>query len=66
MKCLQRGKYECWVEKSLFGVSLPNDPLGKIVAIHFVRTSFGLDPKTGMDSSPISPNNKFVERERKS
>ena len=65
MKCLQRGKYECWVEKSLFGVSLPNDPLEKIVAIHFVRTSFGLDPKTGLGSGPTSPNNKFVGRERK-
>ena len=30
-----------------------------------VRTSFGLDSKTGMDSSPTSPNNKFVERGRK-
>ena len=31
-----------------------------------VRTSFGLDSKTGVDSSPTSPNNKFVERGRKS
>ena len=30
-----------------------------------VRTSFGLDPKTGLDSDPTSPNNKFVERGRK-
>ena len=52
------------MEKSLFGVSLPNDPLEKIVAIHFVRTSFGLDPKTGLGSGPTSPNNKFVKRGR--
>ena len=31
-----------------------------------VRTSFGLDPKTGMDLGPTSPNNKFVESGRKS
>ena len=30
-----------------------------------VRTSFGLDSKTGLDSGPTSPNNKFVERGRK-
>ena len=30
-----------------------------------LRTSFGLDPKTGLGSSPTSPNNKFVECERK-
>ena len=26
-----------------------------------VRTRFGLNPKTGMDPSPQSPNNKFVK-----
>ena len=26
-----------------------------------VRTRFGLNPKTGMDPGPQSPNNKFVE-----
>ena len=31
-----------------------------------VRTSFGLDPKIGMYSGPTSPNNKLVERGRKS
>ena len=31
----------------------------------YVRTSFGLDPKTGLGSGPASPNNKFVERGRK-
>ena len=30
-----------------------------------VRTSFGLDSKTGLDLGPTSPNNEFVERERK-
>ena len=30
-----------------------------------VRTSFGLDPKTGLGSGLTSPNNKFVERGRK-
>ena len=30
-----------------------------------VRTSFGLDPKTGLDSGPTNPNNKFVECKRK-
>ena len=30
-----------------------------------VRTSFGLDSKTGLDSGPKSPNNEFVERGRK-
>ena len=30
-----------------------------------VRTSFGLDSKTGVDSGPTSLNNKFVEHERK-
>ena len=33
--------------------------------IFIVRTSSGLDSKTGLDSGPTSPNNKFVERERK-
>ena len=32
----------------------------------YVRTSFGLDSKTGLDSGPTSPNNRFVERGRKS
>ena len=31
-----------------------------------VRTSFGLDSKTGLDLGPTSPNNKFVKRRRKS
>ena len=31
-----------------------------------VRTSFGLNSKTGLDSGPTSPNNKCVERGRKS
>ena len=30
-----------------------------------VRTSFGLDPKTGLGFGPTSSNNKFVERGRK-
>ena len=30
-----------------------------------LRTSFGLDRKTGLGSGPTSPNNKFVECERK-
>ena len=30
-----------------------------------VRTSFGLDSKTRLDSSPTSPNNEFVERGKK-
>ena len=30
-----------------------------------VRTSFDLDSKIGLDSGPTSPNNKFVEHERK-
>ena len=30
-----------------------------------VRTSFGLNSKTGLDSGPTSPNNKFVEHGRK-
>ena len=36
------------------------------IQIIAVRISFGLDPKTGMDSGPTNPNNKFVKRERKS
>ena len=31
-----------------------------------VRTSFDSNPKTGMDLGLTSPNNKFVENERKS
>ena len=31
----------------------------------YVRTSFDSNPKTGMDSGPTSPNNKFVESGRK-
>ena len=31
-----------------------------------VRTSFDSNPKTGMDSGPTSPNNKFVESRKKS
>ena len=30
------------------------------------KDQFCLEPKTGMDSGPKSPNNKFVESERKS
>ena len=30
-----------------------------------VRSNFGLDPKTELGSGPTSPNNEFVERERK-
>ena len=30
-----------------------------------VKTNFDLDPKTGLDSGPTSPNNKFVECKRK-
>ena len=37
-----------------------------ILLIIIVRTSFGLDSKTGLDSSPTSPNNKFIESGRKS
>ena len=36
-----------------------------LIITKFVRTSFGLDSKIGMDSGPISPNNKFIERGRK-
>ena len=35
------------------------------IYIYIVRTSFGLDPKTGLGFGPTSPNNKFVERGRK-
>ena len=31
-----------------------------------VRIGFDSNPKIGMDSDPTSPNNKFVESERKS
>ena len=31
-----------------------------------IRTGFDSNPKTGMDSSPTNPNNKFVENGRKS
>ena len=34
--------------------------------IYIVRTSFGLDPKIGIDSGPTRLNNKFVEYGRKS
>ena len=34
--------------------------------IPIVRTGFGSNPKTGMDSGITSPNNKFVEGGRKS
>ena len=34
-------------------------------SIVIVRTSFGLDPKTGLGSGPTSPNNEFVEHGRK-
>ena len=34
--------------------------------IFIVRTSSGLDSKIGLDSGPTNPNNKFVERGRKS
>ena len=37
-----------------------------ILLIIIVRTNFGLDSKTGLDSGPTSPNNKFVECGRKS
>ena len=37
----------------------------KIWYYNTVRTNFGFDSKTGMDSSLISPNNKFIERGRK-
>ena len=37
-----------------------------ILLLIIVRTSFGLDSKTGMDSGLTSLNNKFVECERKS
>ena len=33
--------------------------------LDIVRTSFDLDPKTGLGSGPTSPNNEFVERRRK-
>ena len=36
-----------------------------ILELDIVRTSFGLDPKTGLDSGPTSPKNEFVERGRK-
>ena len=36
-----------------------------IIYIYIVRTSFGLDSKIGLDSSPTSPDNKFVQRGRK-
>ena len=31
----------------------------------YVSTSFDLEPKTGLGFDPTSPNNKFVEREKK-
>ena len=34
-------------------------------AIIIVRTSFGLDSKTGFDSGPTNLNNEFVEHGRK-
>ena len=37
----------------------------KILVIVTVRTSFGLDPKTGLGFGPTSPNNEFVELGRK-
>ena len=37
----------------------------KKLIINIVRTSFGLDPKTGLGPGPISPNNELVERGRK-
>ena len=37
-----------------------------LMSIKIVRTSFDSNPKTGMDSGPTSPNNKFVESGRKS
>ena len=40
--------------------------LRKKISLPVVRTSFGLDPKTGMYLGPTSPNNKFVKRGRKS
>ena len=33
--------------------------------IIIVRTNFGLDSKTGLDSGPTSLNNEFVEHGRK-
>ena len=36
-----------------------------IFLIYFVRTSFSLDPKTGLGFGPTSLKNKFVERGRK-
>ena len=38
--------------------------MGEIIR-SIVRTNFDLDPKTGLESGPTSPNNKFVERGRK-
>ena len=40
--------------------------LGFDFIMGIVRTSFGLDSKTGVDSGSTSPNNKFVEHERES
>ena len=36
-----------------------------LLKLSIVWTSFDLDPKVGLGSSPTSPNNKFVEREKK-
>ena len=47
---IQNNMVQAWWAKSLLVI---------------VRTSFGLDTKTGMDSGPTSPNNKFVECGRK-
>ena len=37
----------------------------KILVIVTVRTSFGLDPKTGLGPGPTSLNNEFIEHGRK-
>ena len=36
------------------------------ISYYACKDQFWLEPKTGMDSSPKNPNNKFVENERKS
>ena len=36
-----------------------------IDGISICKDSSDLEPKTGLGSNPTSPNNKFVEREKK-
>ena len=59
----------CEPDSSIFSTK-PKSPFDRIKpfpqTVPIVRTSFGLDSKTGMDPGPTSPHNKFVECGRKS